>query len=82
MSGFLPRVPGWPLAADGLDGLPVAITHGSLDPVIPVDFGREARTTIEAAGADVEWHETAAPHTIDPAVIPALRAFVGRALPE
>lgn len=78
MSGFLPRVDGWPLTLDGLEGLPVAVAHGSLDPVISVAFGREARDALRAAGADVEWHESAVPHTIDPSVIPALRAFVDR----
>jgi phospholipase/carboxylesterase len=81
MSGFLPRVDDWPLTLTGLDGLPVAITHGTLDPVIPVDFGREARAALEAAGADVLWHESPVPHTIDPDAIPQLRAFVARALP-
>jgi phospholipase/carboxylesterase len=81
MSGFLPRVDDWPLALAGLDGLPVAICHGSLDPVISVDFGREARDALEAAGADVLWHESPVPHTIDPDVIPELRAFVARTLP-
>ena len=79
MSGFLPRVEGWPLTLAGLDGLPVAIAHGSLDPVISVAYGREARDALEAAGAGVEWHETPVPHTIDPSVVPALRAFVERA---
>ena len=66
LSGFLPRVDGWPLTLAGLDGLPVAIAHGSLDPVIPVAFGREARDALTAAGADVLWHESPVPHTIDP----------------
>lgn len=81
MSGFLPRVEGWPLTLSGLDGLPVVIAHGTLDPVISVAFGREARDALAAAGADVEWHETPVPHTIDPGVVADLAAFVGRAVP-
>ena len=81
MSGFLPRVDGWPLTLTGLDGLPAAICHGSLDPVISVDFGREARDALTAAGADVLWHESPVPHTIDPDVVPQLRDFVARTLP-
>ena len=81
LSGFLPRVDGWPLTLTGLDGLPVAIAHGSLDPVIPVAFGREARDALTAAGATVHWHESPVPHTIDPDVIPALRAVVAHAVP-
>jgi phospholipase/carboxylesterase len=81
LSGFLPRVDGWPLTLAGLDGFPVAIAHGSLDPVISVAFGRAARDALAAAGADVLWRETPVPHGIDPQVIPELRAFVARVLP-
>lgn len=81
MSGFLPRVDGWPLATTGLDGWPVAIAHGALDPVIPAELGREARDTLAASGADVTWLEAPVPHTIDPLVIPRLQAFVERVLP-
>jgi phospholipase/carboxylesterase len=80
LSGFLPRVDGWPLTLSGLDGFPVLIAHGSLDPVIAADFGREARDALTAAGADVTWRESPVPHTIDPGLIPELQAFVRRVL--
>lgn len=76
LSGFIPRVDGFTIDLDGLDGYPVAIAHGSLDPVIPVDFGRDARTMLENAGASVLYRETPVPHAIDPAVVGELRAFV------
>ncbi len=58
--------------------LPVAVAHGSLDPVIPVEFGRAAAERVRAAGADLLWRETPVPHTIDPRVLPELQAFVRR----
>lgn len=75
-SGFLPRVEGLELDLSGLEGYPVAIAHGSLDPVIPVDFGREARDALATAGADVTYDEAPIPHTIDPGLIAARRALV------
>jgi phospholipase/carboxylesterase len=78
-SGFLPRVEGFELDLSGLDGYPVAIAHGSLDPVIPVEFGREARDALAAAGADVTYDETPMAHTIDPGLIAARRAIVAAA---
>ena len=81
LSGFLPRVEGFELDLSGLDGYPVAIAHGSLDPVIPVEFGREAAEALSAAGAAVLWRETPVPHTVDPRVIPELREFVRDAIP-
>ncbi|MHB1243405.1 MAG: alpha/beta hydrolase [Gaiellaceae bacterium] len=80
LSGFLPRVEGLELELGGLDGYPVAIAHGSLDPVIPVDFSREARDALTAAGADVLYRESPLPHTIDPRVLPELRALVAAAV--
>jgi len=79
LSGFMPRVDGLELDLGGLDGYPVAIAHGSLDPVIPADFGREARDALTAAGADVLYRESPLPHTIDPRVLPELRALVAAA---
>ena len=79
LSGFMPQVPGLDLDLAGLDGWPVGIAHGSLDPVIPVGFSRAARDALTDAGADVHYHESPLPHTIDPAAIPALRELVARA---
>jgi phospholipase/carboxylesterase len=72
MSGFIPTVPDFELQLEGLDGLPVAITHGSLDPVISNEFGQAARDRVKAAGADVAYRETDVPHIVDPRLIPVL----------
>jgi phospholipase/carboxylesterase len=80
MSGFLPRVNGWPLQPERLAGVPVAIAHGSLDPVIPAQFAAEAAATLEAAGADVVRLQTPVPHMVDPAWIEPLRDVVARAI--
>jgi phospholipase/carboxylesterase len=73
-------VAGFELDLSGLDGYPVAIAHGSLDPIIPVDFGREAAETMRAAGAALLWRETPVPHAVDPRVLPELREFVAAAI--
>ena len=78
LSGFLPQVEGFdydlspPLP-------PIAIAHGTLDPVIGVDWGRRARAQLEAAGADVLYHESPIPHTIDPAFLMELRPWLAGA---
>jgi phospholipase/carboxylesterase len=76
MSGFIPTVDGWQLRSDGLKDYPVAIAHGSMDPVISVEFARDAKQRLEAAGADVLYRESQMAHTIDPRVIPDLQAWV------
>jgi phospholipase/carboxylesterase len=74
LSGFIPRVEGF----EGADvtGLPVAIGHGSYDPVIGVEFAHDARDRLVAAGADVTYRESPMAHTIDPVFLGALRGWV------
>jgi phospholipase/carboxylesterase len=79
LSGFIPRVEGWEMG--DVTGLPVAIGHGTYDPVISVDFGREARDRLTSAGADVTYRESPMPHTIDPAFLAELRGWVRARVP-
>jgi phospholipase/carboxylesterase len=81
LSGFLPRVPGFPLDPARAAGLPVAVAHGALDPVIPARFGAEAAEAMAAAGAELVRLETPVPHTVDPAWLEALRGVVAAAVP-
>jgi phospholipase/carboxylesterase len=76
MSGFIPTVEGWEPDLDGRARLPVFITHGARDPVISVDFARDARARLEAAGLDVEYHEHNGSHNIDRGTIPAMQAWM------
>jgi phospholipase/carboxylesterase len=78
MSGAIPAVPGFELQVNGLAGLPVAITHGSQDPVIGVERGQEARDRARAAGAEVVYRETDVPHIVDPRVVPGLASWLDR----
>lgn len=75
LSSFVPTVEGFEL--DLTPPLPpVAMGHGTLDPVIPVEFGRAARVLLEEAGADVLYREYPLPHTIDPAFARELREWI------
>ena len=66
-SGFIPTVQGFELDLASRAGLPVSIAHGSLDPVISVQFGQQARALLEEAGLAVSYREDPAGHTITPA---------------
>lgn len=79
LSGFMPEAAGFELDLTGLDSYPIAVAHGSLDPVIPVEFGRAAAERVREAGASLLWRETPVPHTIDPRMLPELQAFVAAA---
>jgi len=79
LSGFVPTVDGFDL--DLSPPLPpVAIGHGTYDPVISVEFGRQAKQVLEQAGADVLYRESPMPHTVDPAFIAELQPWVSDVL--
>ena len=75
MSGFVPTVEGFELELEP-PLPPVAIGHGTYDPVIRVEFGREARILLEQAGADLVYRESPLPHTIDPRFVLELRGWI------
>jgi phospholipase/carboxylesterase len=77
-SGFIPVVEGW--EPDFSTTPPVALGHGTLDPVIPVQFGRSARDQLEAAGADLLYREYPLPHTLDPGFVSEVRDWLARKL--
>jgi phospholipase/carboxylesterase len=83
LSGFVPEVEGWKLDEEQ-PFPPIAIGHGTYDPVIPVEFARRARARLEAAGAEVLYRESPMAHQIDPRFLTELvplvaAATVGRA---
>ena len=81
LSGFIPAVEGFEL--DLSPPLPpIAIGHGTLDPVIGVEFGRAARDKLQGAGADVTYRESPLPHTIDPAFARELPAWIAARLED
>jgi phospholipase/carboxylesterase len=77
-SGFVPTVDGW--EPDFASAPPVAIGHGTYDPIIPVEFGRRARAALDAAGADVTYRESPLPHAIDPRYAAELAGWVQQRL--
>jgi phospholipase/carboxylesterase len=76
LSGFMPTVPGFDLDLD--PPLPrIAIGHGAIDAVISVDWSRDARTRLTAAGADLTYRESPQMgHSIDPAFFRELPAWL------
>jgi phospholipase/carboxylesterase len=76
-SGFIPTVEGFDLALEDRAGLPVSISHGALDPVISVEFGRSASKRLTAAGLAVRYREDPVGHTIAPAALAQASVVLG-----
>jgi phospholipase/carboxylesterase len=76
LSGFIPTVDGFELDLSEIP--PVAIGHGTYDPIISVEFGRRARQLLEEVGASILYREYPLPHAIDPSFLIELRAWLAR----
>jgi phospholipase/carboxylesterase len=80
LSSFIPSVDGFEL--DLSPPLPpIAIGHGTLDPVIGVEWGRQAREALEAAGAEVLYRETPMYHQIDADFVLEIAGWLRRFIP-
>jgi phospholipase/carboxylesterase len=79
-SGFIPTVEGWEPQLAGRESTRVFIAHGRRDPVIDVEFARDARDRLLAAGFDVDYGESDAIHTIDAADIPRATGWLDAVL--
>jgi phospholipase/carboxylesterase len=84
LSSFIPIVEGFEL--DLAEIPPVAIGHGTLDAIIPVELGRRAREVLENAGASVLYREYPLPHAVDAGFLSEVRTWLvgdnqGRWLP-
>ena len=74
-SGFIPVVDGWEI--DTSRPLPaVSLGHGTLDPVIPVEFGRAARDRLVELDVDLLYREYALPHVISPKFLDEVRGWL------
>jgi len=80
LSGFMPTVEGFELDLEDREGFPAAIGHGSYDPIIGVEWGRDARDKLEAAGAAVTYRESPMAHSVDPGFLAELASWVEAAL--
>ncbi len=79
LSGFIPTVDGWTADLDR-PGLPVFIAHGRRDPIMTIDFARDAQQRLSQAGLDVTYRESDAAHHVDPRTLQELPGFIDEAL--
>jgi phospholipase/carboxylesterase len=75
-SGFIPVVEGW--EPDLSSPPPVAYGHGIYDPVIPIEFGRRVRETLEPAGGELLYREYPLDHTLDPGFLVEVRDWLAQ----
>ena len=76
MSTTLLAEPVWGPRFARLAGTPVLMSHGRADQLLPFTAAETLRDKLEAAGAQVEWHQFIGGHEIPPMVVEAVGAFL------
>lgn len=46
--------------------VPIFMAHGTVDPMVPIDRGQQARDALTELGYAIQWHEYAMPHAVCP----------------
>jgi phospholipase/carboxylesterase len=76
MSGTLLAEPLWAPRFASLAGVPVLMSHGRFDQLLPFSAAETLRDKLRAAGANVEWVEFPGAHEIPPVVVDAASKFL------
>jgi len=63
-SGYLPEHSALDFKWERLGGCRFYVAHGTLDPVIPIRFGRRAQALLKEQGADLTYREYPIGHTV------------------
>jgi phospholipase/carboxylesterase len=75
-SGFVPTVEGWGPSLADRAGTRAFVAHGRNDPVIGIEFARQARELLEGGGLDVVYRESELGHQIDPSQLAEATAWL------
>ena len=63
-SGYIPHESGLQIDEDGVRGKPFLLTHGVQDPMLPVEWARRSRETLQTLKTDLEYHEFNMGHNV------------------
>jgi phospholipase/carboxylesterase len=67
-------------AAPANRDVPIFMAHGTSDPLIPLARARDAYDLLTSLGYRIEWHEYPIPHSVSPAEIRDISAWLQRIL--
>lgn len=75
MSGYFPEPDGWQPPTTDVKNMPVLITHGTADGVVPIEGSRVAAERFRQLGADVQYDEFPMAHEVSPECLLTLRQW-------
>jgi phospholipase/carboxylesterase len=76
LAGFIPDLPELAEPATMLTGLPVFITHGSRDEIVPVERARQTRDRYQRLGAEITYSEHTTGHKVHREAMKALKKWL------
>jgi len=76
LSGYLPRPEVWQPPRTDLGGMPVRVTHGTYDSILPVAWGRAAAERLRQYNADVRYEEFPMDHEVNTACLEVIRGWL------
>ena len=79
-SGYIPHESGLQMDDAGIKQKPFILTHGKQDPILPVDWARRSRDTLQSLGADLEYHEFNMGHNISAESIAVVNSWMEKQL--
>jgi phospholipase/carboxylesterase len=80
LSTYLPMPEQLENGASDNKTIPIMMAHGTADPVIPVDQGRNSSQMLKEHGYGVEWHEYMMQHAVCLEEINAIAAWIKKCL--
>jgi phospholipase/carboxylesterase len=76
MSGTLVAEVEWAPRLARVANLPIIMSHGRRDPLLPFAIAEELRDRLKGAGARVDWHAFVGGHEIPPMVLDAISRWL------
>ena len=80
-SGYIPHESGLQIDEAGIKNKAIILTHGVQDSMLPVDWARRSRDTLQKLGADLEYHEFNMGHNVSAESIAVINTWLEKQVP-
>ena len=75
-SGYIPHESGLQIDEAGIQGKPFIVTHGIQDPMLPVDWARHSRDTLQKLNVQLDYHEFSMGHNVSPESLAVINTWL------
>jgi len=79
-SGYIPHESGLQIDEAGIKNKPFILTHGIQDSMLPIDWARRSRDTLQKLEADLEYHEFNMGHQVTEESLTVIKTWLEKQL--